>query len=93
MIYRPKTAIARELDDRAVANGLRFAWLTFGAWYGTKPAFRPARDARDQKFVGEVHKDVVAGTKRPRVTHRRYRRRNRGRPRRTPRRAAGRPKR
>ena len=33
MVYRPKTAIALELYDRAVANGMAFAWLTFDEWY------------------------------------------------------------
>jgi len=39
MAYRPKTEIALELYDRAVANGIHFRWLTFDEWYGTKPAF------------------------------------------------------
>jgi len=34
MVYRPKTEIALELYDRAVANGIHFAWLTFDEWYG-----------------------------------------------------------
>jgi SRSO17 transposase len=89
MAYRPKTEIALELYDRAVANGIHFEWLTFDEWYGTKPAFLQALDARGQKFVGEVHKDFVAWAKRPRVTDRPYRRGSRGRPRRTPRLVAG----
>jgi SRSO17 transposase len=92
MVYRPKTEIALELYDRAVANGIHFAWLTFDEWYGTKPAFLQALDTREQKFVGEVHKDVVAWTKPPRVTERPYRRGKRGRSRRTPRLVAGGPK-
>lgn len=92
MVYRPKTEIALELYDRAAANGVRFAWLTFDEWYGTKPAFLRALDAREQKFVGEVHKDFVARAKRPRVTGRPYRRGRRGRPRRLPRLVAGSPK-
>jgi SRSO17 transposase len=92
VVYRPKTDIALELYDRAVAHGVRFAWLTFDEWYATKPAFLRALDAREQKFVGEVHREVVAWTKMPRVTARRYRRGSRGRPRRTPRVVAGSPK-
>jgi SRSO17 transposase len=92
MVYRPKTEIALELYDRAVKNGVHFEWLTFDEWYGTKPAFLQALDAREQKFVGEVHKDVVAWTKMPRVTARPYRRGSRGRSRRTPRLVAGNPK-
>lgn len=80
VVYRPKTDIALELYDRAVAHEVRFAWLTFDEWYGTKPAFLRALDARGQKFVGEVHRDVAAWTKKPRVTARPYRRGSRGRP-------------
>ncbi len=89
MVYRPKTEIALELYDRAVSNGIRFEWLTFDEWYGVKPQFLRALDRREQKFVGEVHKDFVAWTQPPRVTSRPYRRRGRGRSRRTPRVVAG----
>ena len=92
MVYRPKTEIALELYDRAVAHGVHFAWLTFDEWYGTKPAFLRSIDARGQKFVGEVHKDFVAWTKRPRVRGRPYHRGGRGRPRRVPRLVAGSPR-
>jgi len=37
--YRPKTHIALELYDRAVANGVRLEWLTFDEGYGGKPEF------------------------------------------------------
>jgi SRSO17 transposase len=89
MVYRPKTEIALELYDRSVANGNRFAWLTFDEWYGSKPPFLRALDERGQKFVGEVHKDFTAWTQPPRVTERPFRRRGRGRSRRTPRVVAG----
>jgi SRSO17 transposase len=89
MVYRPKTDIAVELYDRAVGNGIRFAWLTFDEWYGVKPQFLRAFDERKQKFIGEVHKGYTAWTQPPRVTERPYRRRGRGRPRRTPRVVAG----
>lgn len=92
MVYRPKTEIALELHERAVKNGIHFEWLTFDEWYGVKPAFLQALDARDQKFVGEVHKDFVAWTKPPRLTERPFRRGKRGRSRRTPRLVAGSPK-
>ena len=89
LVYRPKTEIALELYDRAVAHGLRFAWLTFDEWYGAKPAFLSALDERQQPFVAEVTKDFRAWTERPRLTERRYRRRRHGCSRRTPRVAAG----
>ena len=89
MVYRPKTEIALELYDRAVANGIRFEWMTFDEWYGSKPPFLRALDERGQKFVGEVPKSFTAWTEPPRVTKRPYRRHGRGRPRRTPRVVAG----
>lgn len=79
MVYRPKTEIALELYDRAVGHGIHFEWLTFDEWYGVKPQFLQALDRRDQKFVGEVHKDFLAWARPPRVTERPYRRRGRGR--------------
>jgi SRSO17 transposase len=92
VVYRPKTEIALELYDRAVANGIGFEWMTFDEWYGVKPGFLRAWDQRGQKFVGEVHKDFVAWTKPPRVTSRSFRRNGRGRSRKTPRLVAGSPK-
>jgi SRSO17 transposase len=89
MVYRPKTEIALELYDRAVANGIHFDWMTFDEWYGAKPQFLRAFDERKQTFIGEVHKGYTAWTQPPRVTERPYRRRGRGRPRRTPRVVAG----
>jgi SRSO17 transposase len=89
MAYRPKTEIALELYDRAVANGIHFEWLTFDEWYGVKAQFLRAFDERKQKFIGEVHKGYTAWTQPPRVTERPYRRRGRGRSRRTPRVVAG----
>jgi SRSO17 transposase len=89
MVYRPKTEIALELYDRSVSHGIRFEWLTFDEWYGVKPQFLRALDEREQKFVGEVHKDFTAWTQSPRVTERPFRRRGRGRSRCTPRVVAG----
>ena len=39
VVYRPKWEIALEEYDRAVANGIRFDWLTFDEHYGGKPEF------------------------------------------------------
>ena len=72
VVYRPKTGIALESYDRARANGLKFDWLTFDEWYGGKPPFLRALDDRQQKFIGEIHKDFVGwidpppGASRPR---------------------------
>jgi SRSO17 transposase len=93
MVYRPKTAIALELYDRARANGVTFAYLTFDEWYGSKPEFLREVDRREQRYVAEVHKHFVAWlAPAPRVTHRPYRRSGRGRGRRGPRLTAGSPK-
>jgi SRSO17 transposase len=89
VVYRPKSAIALELYDRARAHGVRFDWLTFDEWYGTKPEFLRALDRRGQNFVAEVHQGVVAWIEPPAVTTRPYRRGGRGRPRKTPRLQAG----
>jgi SRSO17 transposase len=89
MIYRSKADIALELYDRARANGIRFEWLTFDEWYGSKPPFLRALDQRGQKFVGEVPKNFTAWTQPPRVTRRSFHRHGRGQGRRTPRLLAG----
>ena len=88
MTYRPKTEIALELYDRARANGIHFAWLTFDEWYGGKPVFLQALDERPQAFVGEVPRTLMGWIDPPRVTERPLRRR-RGRGRKVPRIVAG----
>jgi SRSO17 transposase len=92
VVHRPKTKIALELYDRACANGLAFAWLTFDEWYGSKPPFLRALDDRKQTFIGEICKDFVGWIEPPRITHRPYRRRKSGPGRKTPRLVAGSPK-
>lgn len=88
MTYRPKTDIALELYDRARAQGIHFAWLTFDEWYGGKPVFLQALDQRSQPFVGEVPRTLRGWIDPPRVTRRPFRR-GRGRGRKTPRIVAG----
>jgi SRSO17 transposase len=86
--YRPKWRIALELYDRAVANGVRFDWLTFDAGYGGKPEFLRAVSARQQSYVAEVPRHLTGWLKVPRVVTRPYQRR-RGRGRAVPRLASG----
>jgi SRSO17 transposase len=91
MVYRPKWQIALELHDRAVANGLRFEWLTFDEGYGSKPEFLRELSSRDQMYVGEVPRSFAAWLDPPRVVTRRYRRNGKGRGRKVPRLATGSP--
>jgi SRSO17 transposase len=91
VVYRPKSEIALELHARATHNGVRFEWLTFDEWYGSKPEFLRTLDRRGQKFVAEVHKHFSAWLKAPTVTTRSYRKGGRGRGRATPRLLAGSP--
>jgi len=88
MSYRPKTKIALELYDRAVANGVRFAWMTYDEGYGAKPEFLRDLNGRQQKFVGEVPKTFMGWIDPPRITQRPFRK-GRGRGRKTPRLVAG----
>jgi SRSO17 transposase len=82
--YRPKTEIALELYDRAVGNGVHFAWLTFDEWYGGKPAFLRGLRDREQQYMGEVPKSFRGWIDPPEVTSRPYHR-GHGRGRKTPR--------
>lgn len=85
VVYRPKTEIALELYDRALAHGVRFAWLTFDEWYGGKRPFLRALIARQQKFVAEIPKNFTAWITPPKITNRPFRRGKRGSGRKTPR--------
>jgi len=59
VVYRPKSQIALEQIKRAVANGVRFDWLTFDEWYGSKPAFLAELDQMGQLYVCEVPKNFL----------------------------------
>jgi SRSO17 transposase len=89
VVHRSKAKIALELLDRARANGLQFDWLTFDEWYGSKPPFLRALDERGQRFLGEIHKNVVGWIEPPRITRRPYCRGKRGSGRKTPRVVSG----
>jgi len=89
VVYRPKWRIALELYDRAVAQGLRFDWLTFDEGYGGKPEFLRAVSARQQRYVAEVPRSFTGWLQAPRVVTRPYHRGRRGRGRRVPRLASG----
>lgn len=54
MIHRPKWQIALELYQCAVANGIRFEWLSGDEDYGKVPEFLWTLDDRGQRYVAEV---------------------------------------
>jgi SRSO17 transposase len=86
VVYRPKWQIALGQYQRAVANGLRFAWLTFDEGYGSKGPFLRELEQLGQNYVAEVPSDFCVWTKRPAVLYRAHARdRGTGRPRRYPR--------
>lgn len=87
MVHRPKTDIALELYDRAVAGGMTFQWLTFDEGYGKSVGFLAALRRRQQPFVAEVPVTFTGWIRPPRTTTRR--RSRTGRPRAKPRLVAG----
>jgi SRSO17 transposase len=52
--YRPKYTIALEQVDRAMAEGVRFAWITADEWYAQKGAFVRGLEERKLRFVLEI---------------------------------------
>jgi SRSO17 transposase len=86
VVYRPKWQMALDQYRRAVANGVRFAWLTFDEGYGSKGPFLRELEGLGQNYVAEVPVSFVAWTKRPVVLYRATARdRKQGRRRRYPR--------
>jgi SRSO17 transposase len=57
IVYRPKSQIALEQVRHAIGNGIRFDWLVFDEWYGSKPQFLFDLDGLGQCWVGEVPKN------------------------------------
>ena len=76
MIYRPKWKIALDQYQRAVGNGLRFAWLTFDEYYGRNGDFRRALDGFGQNYVAEVPVVLTAWTRRPEMLYKAHSRDN-----------------
>jgi SRSO17 transposase len=70
VVYRPKWQIALEPIQRALANGVRFAWLTFDEGYGGKPPFFRGLEGLGQNYVGEIPADFRVWTKCPEVRYR-----------------------
>jgi len=86
VVYRPKWQMALEQYRRAVANGVRFAWLTFDEGYGGKGPFLRELEGLGQSYVAEVPVSFPVWTRRPTVLYQaRARDRQHGRRRRYPR--------
>ena len=72
VVYRPKWQIALEQLRRALANGIRFTWLTFDEYYGGTPEFLRELEALGQNFVAEIPKSFYGWTQPPEILHRRH---------------------
>jgi SRSO17 transposase len=89
VVYRPKWQIALELYDRARANGMSFAYLTFDEGYGGKPELLRQLDARGQPYVAEIPRLFTGWLQAPPVTERPFRKGGRRRGSATPRLVSG----
>jgi SRSO17 transposase len=65
VIHRPKWRIALDQLKQAIANGVRFWFLTFDEDYGKVPAFWFELDAMGQQAIGEVPANFHVFAKRP----------------------------
>jgi SRSO17 transposase len=72
VVHQPKWQIALQLRDRAVANGVRFEWITADEGYGEVPAFHFALDDRGQRYVLEVPCTFHGWLRRPAVLQKRH---------------------
>ncbi|MEK7757649.1 MAG: IS701 family transposase, partial [Planctomycetota bacterium] len=72
VVYRPKWQIALEQLRRALANGVRFSWLTFDEFYGGTPQFLRELEAIGQNFVAEIPKSFYGWTQPPEILHRHH---------------------
>jgi len=70
MVHRPKWQIALDLRDQAVANGVRFEWITADEAYGEVPEFLFTLDDRGQRYVVEVPFIFHGWLRRPEVLQR-----------------------
>lgn len=85
MTHRPKWQIALELWQRAVANGIRFEWLTCDEHYGQVPEFLFTLDDRGQRYVAEIPPNFTGWLVKPSLLHKEYHRHRRGPQRKFPR--------
>ncbi len=62
VVYRPKYEIALEQMDRALRNGVRFAWVTADIWYSEKPRFLAGLEQRRLRDVLEIPRNLRGWT-------------------------------
>lgn len=79
-VYRPKWKMALGQLERANANGVRMAWLTFDEAYSDNGEFRRALEGRGQNYVGEIPTDFAVWTKPPKALYREHARDQAGEP-------------
>jgi len=72
LTHRTKAQIALGQYRRAVANGVRFGWLTFDELYGRDGPLLRALDQAGQNYVGEVLSNQYVWTTQPQVLQRRH---------------------
>lgn len=85
MTCRPKWQIALELYEHAVANGIRFEWLTFDEGYSRSPEFLFRLDDVGQRYVAEVQTSFTGWLVKPSILHKEHHCRKKGRRRNFPR--------
>ncbi len=65
VIYTSKWLLALDQVKRAMANGVRFDWLTFDEWYGGKPDFLDGIEDLGQLYVCEAPANLPCFPKLP----------------------------
>ena len=65
LTFRPKWKIGIDQIERAIGNGIRFAYFTFDEDYGRIPEFWFELDRLGQRGIGEVPKDFYCWTTPP----------------------------
>ena len=65
MTFQTKTAIALDLVDRALRNGIRVAWWTFDEFYGRDSKVLDGLEERDQRYVCEIPSNTRVWTTKP----------------------------
>lgn len=65
VVYASKWLLALDQVKRALANGVRFDWLTFDEWYGSKPEFLAGLEELGLLYVCEVPANLPCFPTRP----------------------------